>query len=172
MRKGNKWIRILAIAVLALALVTPFIIHIIAADNDNVSGRTADIFMINGSSYSTFDSAVEALNELPFNGTYDYVEMIIGSSVQGEEDVVVDVSKTYQLFNSVKFRSLDTSSKLVFRRATGFKGVLFQLNEVNLPTSGQSEMITGFWMPNRSWEGCRVDDPSARVLSNYGDSGK
>lgn len=37
---------------------------------------------------------------------------------------------------------------------------------------GQSEMISGFWMPNRSWKGCDVDDPSARVLSNYGDSGK
>lgn len=37
---------------------------------------------------------------------------------------------------------------------------------------GQAEMIPGFWMPNREWEGCDVDDPSARVLSNYGDSGK
>ncbi len=37
---------------------------------------------------------------------------------------------------------------------------------------GQSEMIAGFWMPNKSWEGCDVDDPSARVLSNYGESGK
>ena len=37
---------------------------------------------------------------------------------------------------------------------------------------GQSQMIAGFWMPNRSWEGCDVDDPSARVLANYGDSGK
>ena len=37
---------------------------------------------------------------------------------------------------------------------------------------GQAEMITDFWMPNKSWEGCNVDDPSARVLSNYGDSGK
>ncbi len=37
---------------------------------------------------------------------------------------------------------------------------------------GQSEMIVDFWMPNRSWEGCNVDDPSARVLANYGDSGK
>lgn len=36
----------------------------------------------------------------------------------------------------------------------------------------QSAMITDFWMPNRSWKGCDVDDPSARVLSNYGDSGK
>ncbi len=37
---------------------------------------------------------------------------------------------------------------------------------------GQAEMIAGYWMPNREWEGCDVKDPSARVLSNYGDSGK
>ena len=36
---------------------------------------------------------------------------------------------------------------------------------------GQSKMIVDFWMPNREWEGCDVDDPSARVLANYGDSG-
>ena len=36
---------------------------------------------------------------------------------------------------------------------------------------GQAEMIADFWMPNRSWPGCDVDDPSARVLSNYGASG-
>ena len=37
---------------------------------------------------------------------------------------------------------------------------------------GQGEMIADFWMPNKDWEGCDVNDPSARVLSNYGDSGK
>lgn len=37
---------------------------------------------------------------------------------------------------------------------------------------GQSESVVGFWMPNKSWKGCDVNDPSARVLSNYGDSGK
>ena len=36
---------------------------------------------------------------------------------------------------------------------------------------GQAEMIVDFWMPNREWEGCDVNDPSARVLSNYGASG-
>ena len=36
---------------------------------------------------------------------------------------------------------------------------------------GQGKMIVDFWMPNREWEGCDVDDPSARVLANYGDSG-
>jgi asparagine synthase (glutamine-hydrolysing) len=35
-----------------------------------------------------------------------------------------------------------------------------------------SEMIVDFWMPNKEWEGCNVNDPSARVLSNYGESGK
>ncbi|MCF0146780.1 MAG: asparagine synthase B [Clostridium sp.] len=36
----------------------------------------------------------------------------------------------------------------------------------------QAEMIVDFWMPNKDWDGCNVNDPSARVLSNYGDSGK
>lgn len=37
---------------------------------------------------------------------------------------------------------------------------------------GQAQMITDFWMPNKNWEGCNVNDPSARVLKNYGESGK
>lgn len=38
---------------------------------------------------------------------------------------------------------------------------------------GQAAMVKDFWMPNRTWKGCsEVTDPSARVLANYGDSGK
>lgn len=37
---------------------------------------------------------------------------------------------------------------------------------------GQAEMVVDFWMPNKEWEGCNVNDPSARVLANYGASGK
>ena len=37
---------------------------------------------------------------------------------------------------------------------------------------GQAHMVKDFWMPNKSWAGCDVNDPSARVLSNYGESGK
>ncbi len=36
---------------------------------------------------------------------------------------------------------------------------------------GLSEMVTTFWMPNKNWKGCDVNDPSARFLSNYGTSG-
>ena len=35
----------------------------------------------------------------------------------------------------------------------------------------QARTIAAFWMPNRAWPGCDVDDPSARVLANYGASG-
>ena len=37
---------------------------------------------------------------------------------------------------------------------------------------GQARMIQDFWMPNKAWEGCDVDDPSARCLANYGESGR
>ena len=37
---------------------------------------------------------------------------------------------------------------------------------------GQARMIQDFWMPNKTWEGCDVDDPSARCLANYGESGR
>ena len=44
-----------------------------------------------------------------------------------------------------------------------------ELFEAHYP--GQAEMIPDFWMPNKAWENCDVDDPSARVLKNYGKSG-
>lgn len=37
---------------------------------------------------------------------------------------------------------------------------------------GQADMVKDFWMPNKEWEGCNVNDPSARVLANYGASGQ
>jgi len=35
----------------------------------------------------------------------------------------------------------------------------------------KSYLVSGFWMPNKSWKNCDVSDPSARVLPNYGASG-
>jgi asparagine synthase (glutamine-hydrolysing) len=35
---------------------------------------------------------------------------------------------------------------------------------------GEDKLIKDYWMPNRSWKGCDVNDPSARYLSNYGAS--
>ena len=35
----------------------------------------------------------------------------------------------------------------------------------------RGELIKTFWMPNKQWSNCQVDDPSARCLPNYGASG-
>jgi len=37
---------------------------------------------------------------------------------------------------------------------------------------GRSEVVVDFWMPNKEWDNCDVNDPSARVLPNYGKSGE
>ena len=70
------------------------------------------------------------------------------------------------------FADLETNKKK-YTHATPFtkESLLYrELFEKYYP--GQSDMIIDFWMPNKSWKGCNVDDPSARVLSNYGASGK
>jgi asparagine synthase (glutamine-hydrolysing) len=36
---------------------------------------------------------------------------------------------------------------------------------------GKAKLIKDFWMPNATWPNCKVSDPSARALSNYGNSG-
>ena len=44
-----------------------------------------------------------------------------------------------------------------------------EIYEYHFP--GRADLIPGYWMPNKTWENCDVNDPSARVLPNYGKSG-
>ncbi len=37
---------------------------------------------------------------------------------------------------------------------------------------GRAEVVPSMWMPNKQWKNCDVNDPSARVLPNYGKSGE
>lgn len=37
---------------------------------------------------------------------------------------------------------------------------------------GRSKWIKSFWLPNQQWANCKVSDPSARALPNYGASGQ
>ncbi len=45
-----------------------------------------------------------------------------------------------------------------------------EIFEQHFPDRSQS--VKDFWMPNKEWENCDVNDPSARVLPNYGKSGE
>ena len=62
---------------------------------------------------------------------------------------------------------LDRVPNMTGGRVSVGSGTLYNL----LEQFAQAGMIRDFWMPNKSWEGCDVDDPSARALSNYGASG-
>lgn len=84
---------------------------------------------------------------------------------------MVDYLKEYaqSIYSDSEFEKL--SGKYTHAKPFTKESLLYrELFEKYYP--GQSEMITDFWMPNKNWKGCDVNDPSARVLSNYGDSGK
>lgn len=84
---------------------------------------------------------------------------------------MVDYLKEYAngLYSDSEFA--EKSSKYTHAKPFTKESLLYrEIFEKYYP--GQSDMVVDFWMPNKSWEGCDVDDPSARVLSNYGASGK
>ncbi len=64
----------------------------------------------------------------------------------------------------------EKSEKYDFAKPFTKESLLYrELFEKHYPN--QARMVSGFWMPNPNWEHCNVNDPSARVLDNYGDSG-
>ena len=84
---------------------------------------------------------------------------------------MVDYLKEYaeSVYTDQEMETL--SEKYTYARPITKESLLYrEIFEKYYP--GQAEMIAGFWMPNKEWEGCDVNDPSARVLSNYGESGK
>ena len=84
---------------------------------------------------------------------------------------MVDYLKEYaeKMYTDEEFKTL--SQRYTHARPFTKESLLYrEIFEKYYP--GQAEMIVDFWMPNKSWKGCNVNDPSARALSNYGDSGK
>ena len=84
---------------------------------------------------------------------------------------MVDYLKEYaeETYSDEEFESL--CMKYTYARPFTKESLLYrEIFERYYPS--QAEMVVDFWMPNKEWEGCDVNDPSARVLSNYGDSGK
>lgn len=84
---------------------------------------------------------------------------------------MVDYLKEYAEKHYLDSEAIEGYKKYEHARPFTKESLLYrEIFEKNYP--GLSEMVVDFWMPNKNWEGCNVSDPSARVLSNYGDSGK
>ncbi len=83
---------------------------------------------------------------------------------------MVDYIKEYaeSLYTEEEFK--EKAAKYTYATPFTKESLLYrELFEKYYP--GQAEMVKDFWMPNKNWENCDVDDPSARVLKNYGASG-
>ena len=83
---------------------------------------------------------------------------------------LVDYLKEYaeNFYTDEQFKTL--SAKYTHAKPFTKESLLYrELFEKYYP--GQGHLIYDFWMPNKNWENCNVDDPSARVLKNYGASG-
>ena len=84
---------------------------------------------------------------------------------------MVDHLKEYpeNYYTDTEFKEL--SEKYVHARPFTKESLLYrEIFEKYYPE--QSGMVSDYWMPNKEWDGCNVNDPSARVLSNYGASGE
>lgn len=81
-------------------------------------------------------------------------------------DYLKEYAEGYYMDGAYKMRRLKYSHATPFTKESLLYREIF---EKYYPDQG--EMIVDFWMPNKTWEGCDVNDPSARVLSNYGNSG-
>ena len=84
---------------------------------------------------------------------------------------MVDYLKAYaeEMYTEEEFQSL--RKKYTHATPISKESLMYrEIFESYFP--GKSYCVTDLWMPNKSWENCDVNDPSARVLPNYGKSGE
>lgn len=84
---------------------------------------------------------------------------------------LVDHIKAYaeELYNEREFKL--GCGKYSYRTPFTKESLLFRDIFEEFYPGKAALLIKDFWMPNREWENCDVDDPSARALPNYGASG-
>ena len=82
---------------------------------------------------------------------------------------MVDYLKQYA---ENKYSDIEFQEKVKLYKIPFTKESLLYFEIFNKYYKGYESWITDYWMPNKSWGGCDVNDPSARFLKNYGDSGK
>jgi asparagine synthase (glutamine-hydrolysing) len=84
---------------------------------------------------------------------------------------LVEILKEYaeEKYSDEEFE--DKRKKYVYRQPYTKESLLYrEIFEQYYPD--MAKLIIDYWLPNQKWEGCKVSDPSARYLSNYGRSGE
>lgn len=84
---------------------------------------------------------------------------------------LVEILKEYaeEKYTEIEFK--EKIQKYTYRKPYTKESLLYrEIFEQYYPD--MAELIIDYWLPNQTWPGCKVSDPSARYLSNYGKSGK
>jgi len=115
----------------------------------------------------SFDKSVSGMTYLP--DSILYREKAAFSDAVGHS--MVDYLKEYAESMYTEQEFLDAQKKYSYKMPFTKESLLYrEIFEEFYPK--RAELIKDFWMPNSNWENCKVSDPSARVLKNYGNSGK
>lgn len=116
---------------------------------------------------SAFDESICGKKWLPDNILWR--EKAAFSDAVGHS--MVDELKIYaeKMYSDVEFEQ--TKKKYTYRTPYTKESLLYrEIFEEFYPHRAQ--LIPDYWLPNQTWDNCKVSDPSARVLPNYGLSGK
>ncbi|HDS06012.1 MAG TPA: asparagine synthase B [Bacteroides sp.] len=108
-----------------------------------------------------------------FEGDYLPREILYREKAAFSDAVGHSVTDSLKAFAEEMYSDADLlSAQLRYPHATPIsKESLMYRDIFEMYFPGRSEVVADFWMPNREWENCDVNDPSARVLPNYGSSG-
>ena len=82
-----------------------------------------------------------------------------GSILAGETDTLLN-EEFKEKCSKYSYHAPYTKESLLYRE-------IFESFYPNM-----DKLIVDYWLPNQSWPGCQINDPSARYLSNYGKSGE
>jgi asparagine synthase (glutamine-hydrolysing) len=99
-----------------------------------------------------------------------YREKAAFSDAVGHSMVDIVKARAEELYTDGEFKA--RCEKYAYHAKPFTKESLYYREIFEKYYPGQARMVADFWMPNKSWEGCDVNDPSARVLKNYGASGE
>ena len=83
-------------------------------------------------------------------------------------DYLKEMAEKMYSDSDFKFRS----SRYSFNKPFSKEALMYREIFDGIYTMKREKLIKAYWMPNKEWENCDVNDPSARELPNYGKSGE
>jgi asparagine synthase (glutamine-hydrolysing) len=132
------------------------------------------VMSIPGEKKMNFTGIGKYLLRKSFEGDYLPQEILYREKAAFSDAVGHSVTDYLKAYAAAIYSDHDLEeAKKIYTHATPISKESLMYREIfEQHFKGRSELVVDFWMPNKEWDNCNVDDPSARVLPNYGKSGE